>query len=159
MQIKIFVESFYIVLLGVMLGSTLTLGAFVAPVVFKAALYMDNEAIGVFDSGRLMSEIFRRYSICVSAALVFSVAYEIWRFWIGDRRLAVALIATIVLISGGLFAWYYVPAIYDLQTQGVDATLSADFGTLHSQSVTLFKIFAAANCVLLAYRVSRLFRG
>jgi hypothetical protein len=152
-------ETLYIALLGVTLGATITLGAIVAPVVFKAAMYIDNVEIDVFASGRLMSEIFRRYAIFASIALAYSAFYEIWRFWKGDRFISILTLAAIAFVSGGLFAWYYTPAILALQDSGIEATQTLKFDSLHSQSVSVFKIFALSSGALLIYRVSRLFKG
>lgn len=159
MRVKIALETFYIVLLGVTLGATITLGAMVAPVIFKAAAYIDNAEIDLFASGRLMSEIFRRYAIFISITLIYGAAYEIWRFYKGERLASVMILAAITLVSGGLFAWYYTPAILALQAQGIEATHTIDFNSLHSQSVSVFKIFATASGALLIYRVLRLFKG
>jgi hypothetical protein len=153
MRIKIAIETFYIVLLGITLGATITIGAIVAPVIFKAAIYIDNVEIDVFASGQLMSEIFRRYAIFASIALVFSAFYETWRFWKGDRRASIMILAAIAFVSGGLFAWYYTPTILALQAEGIEATQTIYFNSLHAQSVSVFKIFAVSSGALFIYRL------
>ncbi|MDR1452020.1 MAG: DUF4149 domain-containing protein [Helicobacteraceae bacterium] len=159
MRIKIILETFYVVLLGVTLGATITIGAIVAPTIFKAALYIGSDEIDLFASGRLMSEIFRRYAVFVGATILFSAFYEIWRFWKDDRLTSVLILTALAFVSGGLFAWYYAPTILALQAEGVEATQTIGFNSLHSQSVSAFKIFTLSVGALLIYRVSLLVKG
>jgi hypothetical protein len=120
---------------------------------------MEGVEMDVFASGSLMSEIFRRYSIFVSFSLVFIACYESWRFWKVDRRATELILPAIAFVSGALFAWYYSPAIIALQIEGLEATQSLAFDSLHSQSVVVFKIFAVSNGALAIYRALLRLKG
>lgn len=150
------INGFYLVLIGVLLGATLALGAFVAPVVFKASLFLDQAVLDTYESGRLMSEVFRRYAHLLVVSLMMVALYEGWRIFKGERGIALIAAAAAVLISGGAFAFYYTPEILTLQSQGVEATLTAGFETVHRQAEAAFKLQSFALGVLLFLRVLRL---
>lgn len=152
------INGFYLVLLGVTLGSTLALGAFVAPVIFKASLFLEHLALDTYESGRLMSEIFRRYAHLLVISLAFIALYEGWRIFQGERKVVLIAAGAASLLAGGAFAFYYTPEILSLQTQGIEATLTAHFETVHRQAEAAFKVQSFALGVLLFLRVLRLQR-
>ncbi|MDR3346982.1 MAG: DUF4149 domain-containing protein [Helicobacteraceae bacterium] len=145
----------YFVVIGALLGATFTLGAFVAPVIFKATLFFDNLPIDVYQSGRLMSEIFRRFNYLLIFALIVVAAYEIWRFVVKDRSKIAMVSAIAVLVFGSLFAAYYVPEILYLQSLGVSHLQTAEFDAIHTQSEYVFKLLLFANLALLITHLLR----
>ncbi|GHS88570.1 hypothetical protein FACS189487_07120 [Campylobacterota bacterium] len=152
---KPILDAAYIIVLGLALGSAVTLGALTAPVVFKAALYMDNPSVDLLASGSLMSEIFRRFAYFLTLVLIFIAVYEVRRFKL-ERRAATLAAAVITLIAGGAFAWYYTPEVLRMQELGGEAIASIHFASIHRQAEAVFKIFAASCFTLLTIRVMAL---
>lgn len=152
------IVALYLVLLGTLLGATMALGAFVAPVIFKAGLFLDQATLDRYESGRLMSEVFRRYAHLLVIALVFVPVFEGWRIARGERGILLIAAATATLVAGGLFAFYYTPEILSLQTQGVEATLTGHFESIHRQAEAAFKALSFALAFLLFLRILRLQR-
>ncbi|MDR2905838.1 MAG: DUF4149 domain-containing protein [Helicobacteraceae bacterium] len=154
-------EAFYLTFLGIVLGSTLVLGAIVAPVVFKAALFMDLPAADLLASGRLMSEIFRRFSYILAFASLLIAAYEIWSFFADGREqtaqtgleIAIKSAAAIAVISSAAFAFYYTPEVLRMQELGAEAIDSARFSAIHRQAESVFKILSASLFALLFARL------
>ncbi len=152
----IFDFSYFIVLL-VSVGGVLTLGAIVAPVVFHP------EIVGLdmsrFESGLLMSEIFRRFSYFLNFTALFIVLYEIikYRFMQRDKIVILSAITSFATIS--MFTSVYIPKILELQAKGKEFTSSKTFDNLHFASELDFKILAVALLVLFVRRLMLLKRG
>lgn len=149
-------NAFYLVLLGVLLGSTLALGALGAPVIFGANHYLEEAILSRYESGRIMSEIFARYALILKAALVAIVLYEGWRLRLKERGVMLLIAATAALVAGGAFAFYYTPAILAAQAIGEEATTTAAFDTLHKGAEMSFKLLSFALGALLFLRALRL---
>lgn len=147
------INSFYITLLAILLGSTMALGALVAPVIFKANLFFESATIDQFESGRLMSEIFRRYGYLLGFSLIFIAIYEIWEIVKGERSKVLIVFVSVTLITGLLFVFYYTPAILEMQAAGVEATVTAEFGTIHKQAEAVFKLLSVAVAMIIFLRV------
>jgi hypothetical protein len=150
------ISAFYLVFLGVLLGSTLALGALTAPVIFGANHYLDTAILSRYGSGQLMSEIFARYVLILKTGLVVVVLYEGWRLWLKERGVMLLIAATAILVAGGAFAFYYTPGILEAQALGEEATTTAAFDTLHKGAEMSFKLLSFAFAALLFLRALRL---
>lgn len=152
------ITGFYLVLIGISLGATLALGAFAAPVIFKASLFLSGATLDTYESGRLMSEVFRRYAHLLAFTLVMTALYEGWRLYRNERGYALIAAAAATLLSGGAFVLYYTPEIISMHNMGIEATLTASFDRIHHQAEAAFKVLSFALGVLLFLRILRLQR-
>ncbi|GHV06849.1 hypothetical protein AGMMS50229_12430 [Campylobacterota bacterium] len=156
-KIGVIVDVLYIILLGLLLGSALTLGALTAPVVFTANLYLPDATLSVYQTGALMSEIFRRYAFVLTISLALIVIYETHSFIIATRKLLLISVL-LVVVSGALFASYYTPVILELQKGGLEAIATERFSSIHNGAEAVFKLFSLALTVQLVLRILRLMK-
>jgi hypothetical protein len=141
--------------LSLIIGGTLALGAFTAPVLFQQ--FSRPEA------GTAMTVIFRRYDVVLTVAFVLVIVGEALRLWhcqgclmnpiigwLPTARVATTALLVIAMIMG-LFVLS--PKLEALQT---DATLHTDsakmaaFQTIHKQSEQVYKAKLMLGIILLA---------
>ena len=151
----VFDFGYFIVLLtGV--GGVLALGAIVAPVIFHP------EIVGLemsrFESGLLMSEIFRRFSYFLNFIALYILLYEIIKYRFMQRDKIVILSAITSFASIAMFSGVYIPKILELQAKGSEFTSSKTFEDLHFASELDFKVLAFALLVLFIRRLMLLRR-
>ena len=145
----------YLVLLSVMIGLIITLGALVAPVVFHAHDLM-TLPITHYDEGLIMQEIFRRSNYIFMALAVAVILYEIYDFRQGRRDKIVMISAFVVFYTIMMFVFYYTPEITLLQQS--QQTQTQAFDALHKGSEIDFKIMLFALITLLFRRFTQLVR-
>ena len=145
----------YLVLLSVMIGLIITLGALVAPVVFHAYDLM-TLPITHYDEGLIMQEIFRRSNYIFMALAVAVILYEIYDFRQGRRDKIVMISAFVVFYTIMMFVFYYTPEITLLQQS--QQTQTQAFDALHKGSEIDFKIMLFALITLLFRRFTQLVR-
>lgn len=142
----------YLLILGVTLGAVLVLGIFVAPVVFHTEALLAFP-LDRFNAGIVMGEIFHRFSYWAYFSAIFVVAYEIMQYR-AQRRDKVAILSGLVVVATSLlFSAVYSPKILQMQAEGVEATQSSAFESLHIASEIDFKILALALMVLFVRRL------
>ena len=156
-QLSIYADIFYIVVLGVIAGTIFCLGALTAPVVFRANLYTDL-ALDVYQSGRIMSEIFRRLVYILGFAVITVAAYEIWYFCKKRSTISIAVFAVATIVFASIFAFYQTPVILSMQTAGIEALQTTEFANIHTQSETVFKCLLIAILGLIITRIYKLIR-
>ncbi len=142
----------YLLILGMLCGALLILGAIVAPVVFKAQAILPELSISSFEAGKLMAHVFARFNRILEFVGIMVLGYEIASF-IWGKRFWVHLV--LGLIIGGLsllFVFYYTPYILHAQELGEVAIKSADFVSMHSQSEWLFRELFVLVCILFFVR-------
>ena len=103
-----------------------------------------------------MSEIFRRYSYLLIISLLFIAIYESYTIYKGERSISNIVFVTTALICGLLFAFYYTPEILHAQSQGVEATLTDRFATIHKQAEISFKLLSFSLIMMIFLKVLRL---
>lgn len=150
---NIYVELAYLLFLGATLGAVLVLGIIVASVVFNSENYLPIALLDHYNEGILMGEIFHRFSYWVYALSFAVVIYEVLEYR-ALRRDVIAQIAVFAVVATSLmFSAVYSPKILEMQSKGVDATMSEEFDALHKASEIDFKILALALGVLFFRRV------
>ncbi len=150
---NIYVELLYLLFLGAALGAVLVLGIVVASVVFNSENYLPVALLDHYNEGILMGEIFHRFSYLIYALSFIVVVYEVLEYR-ALRRDAIAQIAAFIVVATSLmFSAVYSPKILEMQSLGVDATMSEEFDALHKASEIDFKILAVAIGVLFLRRV------
>lgn len=150
---KSILNASYITLLAILLGSTIALGALVAPVIFKANLFFSNTFIDQYESGRLMSEIFRRYSYLLIVSIAAITTFEAYKMVVKDRALFITLFSAMTIISGSLFAFYYTPEILKMVNLGIEAMDSEHFQQIHIESEICFKLLSASIAMTIFLQV------
>jgi hypothetical protein len=150
---NLYVELFYLLLLGMSAGMILVLGVVVAATIFNTQSMPLPLDLTHYEQGLIMADIFRKFSYYSYFLAFVIIAYELIEYK-NFRRDKVAMIASFFSISTLLlFSAVYVPKILELQSLGVEATMSNDFKNIHAASEIDFKILLIALIVLFVRRV------
>lgn len=159
MKRNIYIDFSYLILLAATFGAVLTLGALVAPVIFNPNTHLVDVTLDRYNSGMLMSEIFRRFAYVLYAIGTMVVLYEAYWYKMGQRDATSFASAFVVVFTAFMFSSVYVPKILAMQALGAEATQSDTFATLHIASELDFKILAVALIVLFVRRLMLLQRA
>ena len=142
----------YLLILGATLGGVLVLGIFVAPLIFHTERLL-VAPLDHYSAGVVMGAIFHRFSYWVYLTVIFVGVYEIVQYR-AQRRDRVAILSALAVMGAALlFSAVYTPKILQMQAEGVAATQSAAFNSLHIASEIDFKILALALLVLFVRRL------
>ncbi len=134
----------YLTLLGVTLGAVLYAGIVVAPVIFHAGEYLGEGVLSHYQEGVLMTQNFIGLSYLVTVTMIAVFLYEGYKYKMFERDKLTTVFALLLLMTGALFNWYYLPDIVTMQMAGEEMTRSETFQNVHKASEIDFKIFAAA---------------
>jgi hypothetical protein len=156
MKIPKYLTLIYIIILGITLGAGLYAGAVVAPVTFHSELYLGSELLSRFQEGLIMTENFVRLGYLVTFTVLVVILYEGYKYKMFDREAMSTIPAFLVISSGLLYVYYYIPQILEFQKEGEAMTESKLFENTHFASELDFKLFAFA---LLALLVRTLYRN
>ncbi len=149
---------FYIIFLAAVMGASLYAGVVVAPVIFNTVDVFGTEILTHFQEGMIMTENFVRLSYVITLSVVVVAIYEGYKYKKGERD-KLALIAAFLIISTGvLFSYYYLPDILLMQQAGEQMTQSETFANAHKASEINFKIFVFAILLLLIRNLQRALR-
>jgi len=128
------------------------LGAFVAAVVFHSEVYLSIPLLSRYEEGKIMGEIFRRFTYWSYIMAVIIVGYEIARFK------AMQIDAVSIMASFGsvgtllLFSGVYSPKMLEFQQLGEAAMMNNSFESLHKASEIDFKILLVMLLILFVRR-------
>ncbi|WP_121043913.1 DUF4149 domain-containing protein [Helicobacter pylori] len=143
----------YLLLLGILGGSLITLGMMVAPIVFKAPSILPELNLTPFESGKLMVQIIVRFNFLLGAIGFVVLLYEIISFIYSKRSLVYLILGVAIGALCLLFVFYYTPYILNAQKIGEVAIQSDGFARLHTQSEWLFKELLVLVCALFFLRL------
>ncbi|WP_120883556.1 DUF4149 domain-containing protein [Helicobacter pylori] len=143
----------YLLLLGILGGSLIILGAIVAPIVFKASSILPELNLTPFESGKLMAQIFVRFNYLLGAMGFIVLLYEIVSFIYSKRSLVYLILGLAIGVLCLLFVFYYTPYILNAQKIGEAALQSTEFARSHAQSEWLFKELFVLVCTLFFWRL------
>ncbi|MGL2690136.1 DUF4149 domain-containing protein [Helicobacter pylori] len=143
----------YLLLLGILGGSLITLGMMVAPIVFKASSILPELNLTPFESGKLMAQIFVRLNYLLGAMGFIVLLYEIVSFIYSKRSLVYLILGVAIGALCLLFVFYYTPYILNAQKVGEVALQSVEFARSHAQSEWLFKELLVLVCTLFFLRL------
>lgn len=143
----------YLLLLGILGGSLITLGMMVAPIIFKAPSILPEFNLTLFESGKLMSQIIVRFNFLLGAIGFVVLLYEIISFIYDKRSLVYLILGVAIGALCLLFVFYYTPYILNAQKVGEAAIQSAEFARSHTQSEWLFKELFVLVCALFFWRL------
>ncbi|QQW78885.1 DUF4149 domain-containing protein [Helicobacter pylori] len=143
----------YLLLLGILGGSLITLGMMVAPIVFKAPSILPEFNLTLFESGKLMSQIIVRFNFLLGAIGFVVLLYEIISFIYDKRSLVYLILGVAIGVLCLLFVFYYTPYILNAQKVGEAAIQSTEFARSHAQIEWLFKELLVLVCALFFLRL------
>lgn len=158
MKKNIYIDFGYLILLASSFGAVLTLGAFVAPVVFHTDTILVGMLMDNYNAGIIMGEIFHRFSYWIYFLAISVSLYEAVWYKMGQRDAISFASAFIIVATSLLFSAIYVPKILGMQAIGAEATQSDTFEHIHIASEIDFKILAIALLVLFVRRLMLLRR-
>jgi len=151
MQKKVFIDVAYLLLIAMTAGAVLVLGVFVAAVVFHSEFYLTLPILSRYEEGKIMGEIFRRFSNWAYFMTVVIAVYEVSRYKVMqiDKISILSALGSIGTLL--LFSAVYTPKILEYQARGEEA-IDASFEALHKASEIDFKILLVMLLILFTRR-------
>lgn len=151
MQKKVFIDVVYLLLIAMSAGAVLVLGALVAAVVFHSEFYLTLPILSRYEEGKIMGEIFRRFSYWAYFMTVVIAVYEVSRYKVMqiDKISILSALGSIGTLL--LFSAVYTPKILEYQARGEEA-IDASFEALHKASEIDFKILLVMLLILFTRR-------
>jgi len=139
----------YLILLSATLGVGLSIGAFVAPVIFSADSLLGGGVLSHYQEGVVMTQIFLKMNWLVNATSIAILVIEGYHFLRFYRDKITFYFAFITVWTGFMFTLYYTPQILEFQKQGISILDNKLFQNVHLMSELDFKVFIIALTVLL----------
>lgn len=151
MNKKAVIDVIYLLLIAMSAGAVLVLGVFVAAVVFHSEAYLTVPLLSRYEEGKIMGEIFRRFTYWSYFMAAVIAVYEVSRYKVMQidkisMLSAMGSIATLLLFSA-----VYTPKILEYQSRG-EAAIDASFEALHKASEIDFKILLVMLLILFCRR-------
>lgn len=151
MNKKVVIDVIYLLLIAMSAGAVLVLGAFVAAVVFHSELYLTLPILSRYEEGKIMGEIFHRFTYWAYFMSVVIAVYEVSRYKVMQIDKVSMLSALGSLGTLLLFSAVYTPKILEYQARGEDA-MDESFEALHKASEIDFKILLLMLLILFSRR-------
>jgi len=139
----------YLIFLSIVLGASLYAGIVVAPVIFHTEAIFDSPILSQFQEGMIMTENFVRLSYVITLSVIVAFVYESYKYKKGERDLLTFVALFLVIATGLMFSYYYLPEIILMQQVGEEMTKTQLFLDTHKGSEVNFKIYAFALLLLL----------
>ena len=152
MNKKALIDSTYLLLVGMTAGAVFILGAFVAAVVFHSEMYLTLPLLSRYEEGKIMGEIFRRFTYWAYFMTAVIAIYEVSRYKVMQIDKIAILSALSSMGTLLLFSAVYTPKILEYQTQGEAVMLQNSFEALHKASEIDFKILLVSLLILFMRR-------
>lgn len=151
MNRKIIFDITYLLLIAMTAGAVLILGAFVAAVVFHSEVYLSVPLLSRYEEGKIMGEIFRRFTYWAYFMSVVIAVYEVARYKVMqiDKIAILSALGSIGTLL--LFSAVYTPKILEYQTRG-ESAIDDSFEALHKASEIDFKILLVMLLILFGRR-------
>jgi uncharacterized membrane protein len=151
MNRKIIFDITYLLLIAMTAGAVLVLGAFVAAVVFHSEVYLSVPLLSRYEEGKIMGEIFRRFTYWAYFMSVVIAVYEVARYKVMqiDKIAILSALGSIGTLL--LFSAVYTPKILEYQTRG-ESAIDDSFEALHKASEIDFKILLVMLLILFGRR-------
>ncbi|CAM4310873.1 MULTISPECIES: DUF4149 domain-containing protein [Vibrio] len=148
----------YVVLLSVIMGFALFSGVVVAPVLFNSITSLGEPILNRFQEGLLMTSVFVRLSYPLVVVCLVSLVYELFQYLKKSADWLALISMILMVVTGLLFVFYFVPAIVHMQERGPLVTQSAAFSSIHKASEICFKITVISGIVLAVRNILKLIR-
>lgn len=151
MNKKAAIDVVYLLLIAMTAGAVLVLGALVAAVVFHSEFYLTLPILSRYEEGKIMGEIFHRFSYWAYFMTVVIAVYEVSRYKVMQIDKIAILSALGSMGTLLLFSAVYTPKILEYQARGEEA-IDASFEALHKASEIDFKILLVMLLILFTRR-------
>ena len=145
----------YLVLLGITLGAGIFAGAVVAPVTFHTQMWLGSDILSRYQEGLIMTQNFLKLSYLVTTTVVAVALYEGYKYKKFERDNITQISTFLVLATGLMFSYYYLPDILLMQMAGEKMTKTVAFINTHKGSEINFKIFSFALLVLMVRNMQK----
>ncbi len=148
----------YLIFLSIVLGASLYAGMVVAPVTFNTDDIFGSSVLSQFQEGMIMTQNFIKLSHLVTLSVIVVVVYEGYKYKMGERDLLTFVALFLVVVTGLMFSYYYIPDIITMQQAGEEMTKTQVFLDTHKGSEIDFKIYAFAMLLLLVRNFKKALR-
>lgn len=151
MKNKIYLDITYLLLIAMSAGAVAVLGIVTAAVVFHSELYLSVPLLSRYEEGKIMGEIFRRFSYWGYFMAAVIAVYEVSRYKVMQIDKISILSAMGTIATFLMFSAVYTPKILEYQSRG-EAAIDESFEALHKASELDFKLLLLLLLVLFARR-------
>ncbi|OBT16307.1 hypothetical protein A9264_11750 [Vibrio sp. UCD-FRSSP16_10] len=148
----------YVILLTIIMGFSLFSGVVVAPVIFNSSSFLGSSLLSRFQEGLLMTEVFVRLSYPLVMVCIFACVFELFSYFKKGTDWIAIISMSLMVTTGLLFGFYFVPEIVHMQAQGPVVTQSDVFTSIHKTSEICFKITVFSGVVLSIRNILKLMR-
>lgn len=149
-------RNIYLFLLAALVGIEISLGIFVAPVIFYPHKFIETGVLTHFQSGILMTQIFLKYNYVLLATSLFAFAFDAISLRSNDSfgvRISGFMLSFINLGLAVLFVFYFTDFIVQAQAAGEAMTKgNAQFDAIHNLSEWVMKVMMVVQVMLFFLR-------
>ena len=134
-----------------MIGTELTLGILVAPVIFFPQSIIGEGVLTHFMSGQMMTKIFLKFNyvlLFVSAFVAVSELFDLRKKLAFSLKFSTLMLSFLNLALALSFVFIFTPFIVQAQGLGTDATQTAEFAKMHSASEYVMKVMLVLQLIL-----------
>jgi uncharacterized membrane protein len=151
MNKKALVDVIYLLSIAMTAGAVAVLGIFVAAVVFHSEFYLTLPLLSRYEEGKIMGEIFRRFSYWGYFMAAVITVYELSRYKVMqiDRVSILSALGSVGTML--MFSAVYTPKILEYQSRG-ESAIDESFEALHKASEIDFKILLVMLLILFGRR-------
>jgi uncharacterized membrane protein len=151
MNNKAMIDIVYLLLVAMTAGAVAVLGICVAAVVFHSEFYLTLPLLSRYEEGKIMGEIFRRFSYWGYFMAAVITVYELYRYKVMqiDRVAILSALGSVGTIL--LFSAVYTPRILEYQGRG-ESAIDESFEALHKASEIDFKLLLLMLLILFGRR-------
>lgn len=149
------ITMIYIIFLSALFGASLFTGIVVAPVTFGTENILGAKILSRYQEGLIMTQNFFKLSFVVTLSIIIVFLYESYKYKMGERDMWTFIALFLVIATGLMFSFYYLPDIVSMQQLGEQATQTQAFDDLHKGSSLDFKIFTLATLMLIVRNLQK----
>ena len=134
-----------------MIGTELTLGILVAPVIFFPQNIIGEGVLTHFMSGQMMTKIFLKFNyalLFVSAFVAVSELFDLRKKLAFSLKFSTFMLSFLNLALALSFVFIFTPFIVQAQGLGAEATQTAEFAKMHSASEYVMKVMLVLQLIL-----------
>ena len=134
-----------------MIGTELTLGILVAPVIFIPQSIIGEGVLTHFMSGQMMTKIFLKFNyalLFVSAFVAVSELFDLRKKLAFSLKFSTFMLSFLNLALALSFVFIFTPFIVQAQGLGAEATQTAEFAKMHSASEYVMKVMLVLQLIL-----------
>lgn len=143
--------ALYLLIIAVMVGMELALGALSAPVIFFEQNFIGKDLLSHFESGLIMTTIFIRYDFVLATFIFVVMIYEFVSYYFGSKDKLNVIIASFNIVFACAFL-YFSLEIVTLQQQGSSILQDPYFQQIHFLSELDMKALVIAQAALFLRR-------